>query len=353
MRFMASKKPTAIAAQRPVAPLTATPDKGLWLDISLPLGTLAQATAAEGLAIAQSVQLVPGQTQTLPAHMARRYRLVLRGQAKQTEPLAPSDQTVLVLRQGEDLWLSNAQAAGLVLSGFFTAPDNQLQLDHSTQPWTLDGLSTGTPIAGTDAQLLHWHGQAEQWPDVFNVSTSEGEWALHKTQWQAIPTPAPVGEAASGAVASGTSTATSGAATATSGTATGGAASTSGAAAAATSGTATQAAGAAASAVTATQAAGTAVLVEAAAPSPASKWPCPPMGRGLTATARRPQLVLWLVRLSLTPPQTTPLTTTCWPFGTLITVQAQAQASVACRRTGGLIITGRPRPRLRDTPSSP
>ena len=91
--LMASKKPTAIAAQRPVAPLTATPDKGLWLDISLPLGTLAQATAAEGLAIAQSVQLVPGQAQTLPAHMARRYRLVLRGQAKQTEPLAPSDQT--------------------------------------------------------------------------------------------------------------------------------------------------------------------------------------------------------------------------------------------------------------------
>ena len=123
---MASKKPTAIAAQRPVAPLTATPDKGLWLDISLPLGTLAQATAAEGPAIAQSVPLMPGQAQTLPAHMARRYRLVLRGQAKHTEPLAPSDQTVLVLRQGEDLWLSNAQAAGLVLSGFFTAPDNQL-----------------------------------------------------------------------------------------------------------------------------------------------------------------------------------------------------------------------------------
>ena len=264
---MASKKPTAIAAQRPVAPLTATPDKGLWLDISLPLGTLAEATAAEGLAIAQSVPLVPGQTQTLPAHMARRYRLALRSQAKHTEPLAPSDQTVLVLRQGEDLWLSNAQSASLVLSGFFTTPDNQLQLDHSTQPWTLDGLSTGTPIAGTDAQLLHWHGQAEQWPDVFNVSTSEGEWALHKTQWQAIPIPAPVGEAASGATASGASTATSGAATATSGaaSATGGAASTSGAAAAATSGTATQAAGAAASAVTATQAAGAAVLVEAAA----------------------------------------------------------------------------------------
>ena len=233
MRFMASKKPTAIAAQRPVAPLTATPDKGLWLDMSLPLGTLTEATAAEGLAIAQSLPLVPGQTQTLPAHMARRYRLALRSQAKHTEPLAPSDQTVLVLRQGEDLWLSNAQSASLVLSDFFTAPDNQLQLDHSTQPWTLDGLSTGTPIAGTDAQLLHWHGQAEQWPDVFNVSTSEGEWALHKTQWQAVPTPAPVGEAASGAVASGTSTATSGAATTTSAapTATSGAASATGGAA--------------------------------------------------------------------------------------------------------------------------
>jgi hypothetical protein len=176
MRFMASKKPTAIAAQRPVAPLTATPDKGLWLDMSLPLGTLSEAPAAEGPAIAQSVQLVPGQTQTLPAHKARRYRLALRGQTQQTEPLAPSDPTVLVLRQGEDLWLSNAQAACLVLSGFFTAPDNQLQLDHSTQTWTLDGLSTGTPIAGTDTQLMHWHGQAEQWPDVFNVSTSEGEW---------------------------------------------------------------------------------------------------------------------------------------------------------------------------------
>ena len=60
MCFMASKKPTAIAAQRPVAPLTATPDKGLWLDMSLPLGTLSEAPAAEGPAIAQSVQLVPG-----------------------------------------------------------------------------------------------------------------------------------------------------------------------------------------------------------------------------------------------------------------------------------------------------
>ncbi len=110
MCFMASKKPTAIAAQRPVAPLTATPDKGLWLDMSLPLGTLSEAPAAEGPAIAQSVQLVPGQTQTLPAHKARRYRLALRGQTQQTEPLAPSDPTVLVLRQGEDLWLSNAQA---------------------------------------------------------------------------------------------------------------------------------------------------------------------------------------------------------------------------------------------------
>ena len=175
---MASKKPTAIAAQRPVAPPTAALDKGLWLDISLPVGAVPEAHAAEGLAIAPSVQLVPGQTLALPAHMARRYRLALRGQAKHTEAPVPNDPTVLVLRQGEDLWLTNAQAAGVVLIGFFNAPENQLLLDLSTQTWTLDGLSTGTPIAGTDTQLMHWHGQAEQWPQVLKVSTSGGDWPL-------------------------------------------------------------------------------------------------------------------------------------------------------------------------------
>jgi hypothetical protein len=26
-------------------------------------------------------------------------------------------------------------------------------------------------MAGSDAQLMYWHGQAAQWPDAFDVST--------------------------------------------------------------------------------------------------------------------------------------------------------------------------------------
>jgi len=231
---MASKIQPPSNGQRTSAPSQAPTHPGWWLEISFPIGS-----PHEGAALvphgSQGLWLAPGQTQTLQAQGSRRYRLGLRAKPSPTEPLTPAEQPVLVLRHGDDLWLSNAQAASLVLNGFFATPDNQLEIDLGDQAWHLDGLSTGQPMAGSDAQLMHWHGQAAQWPDALNVTTAEGGFALHKTQWQSALTPAQLGEAATpsatSSAASLTATDAGSAAGAVSGQAAGSAAAASGAAA--------------------------------------------------------------------------------------------------------------------------
>ena len=190
---MASKNqlPSALLRASAASPTKPSkPSNGLWLDISLP-----HDGAALGPHGSHGLWLVPGQTQTLQAQGSRRYRLGLRAKPAPTEPLTPAEQPVLVLRHGNDLWLSNAESAGLVLSGFFATPDNQLEIDLGAQAWHLDGLSTGQPMVGSNAQLMYWHGQAAQWPEAFNVTTTEGGFALHKTQWQSAFTPAQLGAA--------------------------------------------------------------------------------------------------------------------------------------------------------------
>jgi hypothetical protein len=173
---------------------------------------------------------------------------------------------VLVLRHGEDLWLSNAQAASLVLNGFFADPDNHLEIDLGDQSWRLDGLATGQPMAGSDAQLMYWHGQAAQWPDAFNVSTAEGGFELHKTQWQVAPVPAPEAQAAaSSATTNAATVSTAQTASATSAAAEAATAASSqaaGTAAAATGAAAPTAAGAAAASAAGT---GTAAAAASAA----------------------------------------------------------------------------------------
>ena len=44
-------------------------------------------------------------------------------------------------------------------------------------------------MAGSDAQLMYWKGQAAQWPDAFNVTTAESAFELHQTQWKMVPQP--------------------------------------------------------------------------------------------------------------------------------------------------------------------
>ena len=127
----------------------AKPPNGLWLDISPPLGP-PHAGAALGPQSGQGLWLAPGQTQTLQAQGSRRYRLGLRAKPTPTEDLTPTEQPVLVLRHGADLWLSNAQAAILVLNGFFATPDNQLEIELGDLSWRLDGLAP-KPRACTEA----------------------------------------------------------------------------------------------------------------------------------------------------------------------------------------------------------
>ena len=205
--IVAAKNQLPINAARASAGSASKPHSGLWLDVSPSLGP-PQAGAVLGPHGSQGLWLIPGQTQTLQALGSRRYRLGLRAKPDPTEALTPADQPVLVLRHGDDLWLSNAQSAGLVLSGFFATTDNHLEIELGDQSWRMDGLVTGQPIAGSDAQLIFWHGQDAHWPEAFNVTTTEGGFALQKTQWQSPLTPAQLGEAA-------TTSATSSAATLT------------------------------------------------------------------------------------------------------------------------------------------
>ncbi len=231
---MASKIQPPSNGQRASAPPQAPSNPGLWLEISSPIGS-PHDDAALGPHGSQGLWLAPGQTQTLQAQGSRRYRLGLRAKHAPTEPLTPTEQPVLVLRHGDDLWLSNAPSAGLVLSGFFATPENQLEINLGAQAWHLDGLDPGQPISGTDAHLLYWHGQAAHWPEVFDVTTTEGGFALHKTQWQSVLTPAQLGEAATTSATSSAATLTANeagsAASAASGQAAGSAAAASGAAA--------------------------------------------------------------------------------------------------------------------------
>jgi hypothetical protein len=264
--IVAAKNQLPINAARASAGSASKPQSGLWLDVSPSLGP-PQAGAVLGPHGSQGLWLVPGQTQTLQAQGSRRYRLGLRAKPAPTE-VTPTEQPVLVLRRGEDLWLSNAQAASLVLNGFFADPDNHLEIDLGDQSWRLDGLATGQPMAGSDAQLMYWHGQAAQWPDAFNVSTAEGGFELHKTQWQGGPVPAPAAQAASSAATNAATVSTAEAASTTS-AATSSAATLTSAEAAASS-----AAAEAATAATG-QAAGTAAATPPgrAASSPRSCWP--------------------------------------------------------------------------------
>ena len=250
----------------------AKPPNGLWLDISPPLGP-PHAGAALGPQSGQGLWLAPGQTQTLQAQGSRRYRLGLRSKPIPTEALTPTEQPVLVLRHGADLWLSNAQAAILVLNGFFATPDNHLEIELGDLSWRLDGLATGQPMAGSDAQMMYWHGQAAAWPDAFNVSTAEGGFELHKTQWQAAPVPAPEAQAAASNAATNAATVTSAEAASATSAATSSAATLTSAEAAASS-AAAEAASAASAATT--QAAGTAAAATGTAASPSATWPTTP-----------------------------------------------------------------------------
>ena len=141
---VASKNQLPSSAPRAGAGAPPKPHSGLWLDISPQLGS-PQAGAALGPHASQGLWLAPGQTQTLQAQGGRRYRLGLRAKPAPTEALIPTEQPVLVLRHGADLWLSNAQAVGLVLNGFFATPENHLDIELGDQAWHVDGLATPQP----------------------------------------------------------------------------------------------------------------------------------------------------------------------------------------------------------------
>ena len=103
---MVSKK-NQPPVQRSKAAPRPQPQQGLWLEMAPPLGAAlpGELSASAG---DQALGLAPGQTQTVSAQGARRYRLGLRAQPQSVEPGAPTE-SVLVLRHGDDLWLSNAQ----------------------------------------------------------------------------------------------------------------------------------------------------------------------------------------------------------------------------------------------------
>jgi hypothetical protein len=157
---LASKNQLPSALLRASAASPTKPSNGLWLDILPPL-VPPHDGAALGPHGSQGLWLVPGQTQTLQAQGSRRYRLGLRAKPAPTESLTPAEQPVLVLRHGDDLWLSNAESAGLVLSGFFSTPENQLEIELGEQSWGLDGLlnhHAGFTVLG-DEKRVAIHGQ--------------------------------------------------------------------------------------------------------------------------------------------------------------------------------------------------
>ena len=288
---MATKNHQPSAVLRASAAPPTKPSDGLWLDISPSLGP-PHVGVAQGPHGSQGLWLAPGQTQTLQAQGGRRYRLGLRAKPAPTEALIPAEQPVLVLRHGADLWLSNAQAAGLVLNGFFATPENHLDIELGDQAWHVDGLATGQPIAGSEAHLLYWHGQAAHWPDAFNVSTAEGGFELHKTQWQSVSVPGPTAQASTSAAtnaatvstaeaASTTSAATSSAATLTSAEA----AASSAAAEAATAATGQAAGTAAAATGTAAPTAAGAAAASAAGTGTAAAAASAAVGVGVSGAA--------------------------------------------------------------------
>jgi hypothetical protein len=117
---------------------------------------------------ATSLVLHSGQTQTLSAKTPQRYRIGRAlGAGKASELPVEMAEQLVVLRQGNDLWLHTAHNASLLLSGFFDTDGSQLQLDWGDNSWLADTRETGPNVAGTDAQLLYWRGPAEHWSPDF------------------------------------------------------------------------------------------------------------------------------------------------------------------------------------------
>ena len=142
---MSPKNKQRTSAETAGSAPTPKPQGGLWLEISPPLAP-SSTDVVHGANGSPSLALVPGQTHTLKAQGSRRYRLGLRDPLQHTEAGASTAHAVLVLRHGDDLWLSNAQAATLVVNGFFATPENQLEIEQGDQTWRLDGwASTATP----------------------------------------------------------------------------------------------------------------------------------------------------------------------------------------------------------------
>jgi len=124
---MAAKNQLPSTAPRASASSPTKSPNGLWLDISPPLPP-PHVGAALGPHGSQGLWLAPGQTQTLQAQGSRRYRLGLRAKPAPTEALTPAEQPVLVLRHGEDLWLSKRSS-------------RVSRLPWWTWPWTSNGLA--------------------------------------------------------------------------------------------------------------------------------------------------------------------------------------------------------------------
>ena len=83
-----------------------------------------------------SLVLQSGQTQTLSAKTPKRYRIGrARGEGKDGELPSEMAEHLVVLRQGNDLWLHTAHNASLLLSGFFDTDGSQLQLDWGDNSW--------------------------------------------------------------------------------------------------------------------------------------------------------------------------------------------------------------------------
>ena len=228
---MSTKKtPPPKGVNRLPTPTTAMEGSPLGVYISPPHGPAAPSVKPGSTALTDTspMALHRGQTQTLQVHSPKRYRIgrALGDASDSSLPTEVAEQLV-VLRQGNDVWLHTAQNATLVLSGFFAAPGSQLQLDFGPDSWHLDGPEAGQALAGTDAQLLYWRGQADDWPQelLSSADPAMGDFAWHKTQFttltpptaEALPT-APAGTtAASAAPASAAATATSAGAAASGG----------------------------------------------------------------------------------------------------------------------------------------
>ena len=205
---MSTKKtPLPKGVRRLPTPTTAMEGSPLAVYISPPHGPAAPSVKPGSTALTDTspMALHSGQTQTLQVHSPKRYRIgrALGDASVSALPTEVAEQLV-VLRQGNDVWLHTAQNATLVLSGFFAAPGSQLQLDFGPDSWHLDGPEVGQALAGTDAQLLYWRGQADQWPhDVFSSANTElADFAWHKAQFNVAPPPPieslPAGQAGAG-----------------------------------------------------------------------------------------------------------------------------------------------------------